>query len=514
MTSNSGVPVPAGYAVRQLIEHLGQCGDDWHAGEECRIIDQLFSGYHPATLLFELIDGLPLLKRDNTLAIRYDWIFSEIWRKALRDHDWPLKPEDYVRAIDTYRDIASQEVNRELWSPHIPADIVRRASAFNTPELREAIGGLVEAVVSSEPNRTPSMLDRADSWMVSAGLTRADIPALRKVDEIAIQVQAARKLLFEAAGPLLAPVLAQFLDGEIKSYEPIKRQTRELDALLAASTIDQGAALTFLLDRIIVKGAYKDHSELARRDGRWAHAFHTNARPSPALDRLALELAKQSHQFNDPEAMRKKLASLKAHIDRTNKRNWPNPLGGIAYAIRNKNSLFKMDWQTFRTKMKIHRNPMNWFYSDDNHGRFVAFDSILGSMFTGALLMWLLIDVYYLVEHGLPTLRSAIISAAVIYFLVQLLPTAVSSLTDIEEIHVGPPAGSLLPRPLIALAFGASIVIGAVTILAFRGYLFELSALHGVLLVYGISTLASFLVWILIAFFIAWFVMFPEEELG
>lgn len=511
MTSNSGAPARAPSAAHELIEHLSHCGDDWYAGQEGRIVDQLFSRYHPATLLFELIDGLRLLKRGSTLAIRYDWVFSEIWRKSLQAKDWPLKAKDYVRAINAYRDIASQEVDHQLGSPHIPTDIVRRASAFNTPELREAIGGLVEAVVSSEPNRTPSMLHQADSWMEAAGLTRADIRALRKVDEIAVQLQAERKLLFEAAGPSLAPVLAQFLDGEIASYEAIKGQTHELDALLAASNVDLGAALTFLLNRIIVKGVYKDHSHLARRDGRWAHAFNTNARPSPDLDRLALELAKRSHHFDDPETMRKKLACLKAHVDHKNERTWPNLLGGIASAIRNKNSIFKMDWQTFRTKMKIHRNPINWFYSEENYGRFVVFDFVLGSMLTGALLMSLLIDSCYFFEHGLPSLRSAIMSAVVMYGIIQMLPAVVSSFMDIEDIHDGPPPGSPLPRPLIAIALGASMIIGAITIFAFRGYLFELSALHGVLLVYGISTLVSLLVWILVAFFIAWFVMFPEQ---
>jgi hypothetical protein len=389
---------------------------------------------------------------------------------------------------------------------------VRRAIALDTPELAEAIKKLVDAVASSEPNRTPSMLDLADSWTESAGLTRANIPTLRKIDEIAIQVQAERELLLEAAGPLLAPVLAQFLDNEIRSYEAMKGQTRELDALLAASKTERGAALTFLLDRIVVKGAYKDHSELSRRGGRWAHAFNTNARPSPELDRLAVELAKRSHNLANPEATRRKLASLKAHMRVKSKRAWPNPLAGMAYAISNKNSVFKLSWENFQSRFKTHRNPLNWLYSEDNYGRFVAFDFLLASMFTGVLLMSLLIDTYYLFEHGLPNLRSAILSAVVIYLLAQMLPEAVSSFEDIGDIHVGPPPGSPLPRLLIATAFGASIIVGAVTISVFRVYLVELSALHGVLLVYGLSILASLLAWILFAFFTAWFFMFPAQE--
>jgi hypothetical protein len=490
-------------AARRLIEHLSHVGADWCAGQDRTIINQLFDGSHPPALLVELIRGLPLISRNETLGIRYVWLLEEVWRMAVRTEVWLLPSTDYTSALHVYTDMASREAIDVLGRAHILTDIVHRAAALKTTELRVAIGHLVEAVVSSEPNRFYPMLDVAEDWMKRAGLSRADIPTLRSMDAIAVKIQAEREALFDAAGPMLGPVLRQFLDGRIASYNSLQGQTRELDTLLAATKLERGAALTFLLDKMVVEGRCKTFSELALRSGRWAHEFNRNSQPEPDLHTLVFELAKRSHRLAEPDTTKVKLDTLKAAIEKEDPNpNWPRPLQAIRKALSDPHSVFKTDYETIRRRMTIHRNPLDWIYSEDNYYRFLSFDLILRLMLIGLGLTYLATVLLAVINHGMPTLPIAAVSAVVCYGLFLLLPEAASDLFGMQELP--------LPKPLIVIYLIVCLAGGALSLVGWQYFLPAMAQINGPVLVYSVAGILVAAAWMFAAFVISWFVIFPE----
>jgi hypothetical protein len=490
-------------AARQLIEHLSRVGKDWYAGQDRTTIDQLFDGLHPPALLVDLISGLPLISRQEDLGVRYVWILEEVWRMAIRTTEWRLPASDYIAALQVYIEIASREAVDDLGRPYVLSDIVQRAATLKTPETRDAIGHLVEAVVSSEPNRFHPMLDVAEDWMKRAGLLRADIPSLRRADAVAVKIKAEREALFDAAGPLLGPVLRQFLDGRVASYNSLKGQTRELDSLFAATKLKRGAALAFLLDKMVVDGKCRTFSELALRSGRWAHEFNSNAQPRPDLHALVFELSKRSYRLTDPDTTKAKLDILTAFIEKENpKPAWPKPLKAMRKAFSDPRSILKTDYETVRTRMTIHRNPLDWIYSEDNYFRFLSFDLILRMIIVGWGLTFLATVLFAVFNHGIPTLQIAAVSAVVCYGLVLIFPETVSDLYGLKEYR--------LPIPLIGILLVLCLASGALTVVGWAYYVAALVAIHGPLLVYSVASIVVAAAWIITAFVISWFVVAPE----
>ena len=151
-------------------------------------------------------------------------------------------------------------------------------------------------------------------------------------------------------------------------------------------------------------------------------------------------------------------------------------------------------------------------FSEDNYGRFEAIACILSWMAVGAGSMFLLIDLFQVLQQGFPDVRSAAVSAVALAILIWQGRAAVSAAQEIKQMvrydH------SPLPTPLIASVLTASLLAGAATIFAYRFYLIQyfeqLDLPYDMIAIHGLSAIACMSFWTLVAGLTAWFVVYPR----
>ncbi|WP_086608582.1 DUF4132 domain-containing protein [Erythrobacter donghaensis] len=309
----------AGSLAREVRAELVRLGVDVHGLNNARrtIAARIGIGRHPAEVAAELYTGFVLFDArlfgySQNPATTYKFIYDDFAGQVLRgDDNWALAPALCARALRTALRLAAEVELHRFGSGQIVTPIISRAIASGDPMLRDLVRDLIEAVVSSEPNRIPYVLDEADKWRDIAGFARSEIPTLAAQDAKAPDLESMREALFREAGEPLATLLRFALNGELSIYGSIKGGA--WDELMAQDKAARGRALAVLLDRIMPGDTYQPHAKLTRHRGRWAHEYGKNAQPGAApLDRLALEIAKRAHDLPDPDKTHAQLASLMA----------------------------------------------------------------------------------------------------------------------------------------------------------------------------------------------------------
>jgi hypothetical protein len=307
----------AGALAREVRAELVRLGVDIHGLNNARrtIQARIAMGRHPAEIAAELYTGFVLFDPrlfgySQNPATTYKFIFDDFAGQVLRgDDNWALAPTLYARVLRSARRLTAEAELHRFGSGQIVTPIIRRAIASGDPALRDLVRELIEAVVSSEPNRISYMLNEAEKWRELAGFARSEIPTLAAQDAKIPGFEAMRQSLFNALGEPLATLVRFTLDGTMSFYGTPRGAA--WDALAALSKEERGRALAVLLDKIMPGDTYDPHSRLARRDGRWAHEFARSSQPpAPWLDRLAVEIAKRSHTLADPDKTHAKLVSL------------------------------------------------------------------------------------------------------------------------------------------------------------------------------------------------------------
>lgn len=307
----------AGSLAREVRTELVRLGVDLHGLNNARrtIATRIAMGRHPAEVAAELYTGFVLFDPrlfgySQNPASTYKFIFDDFAGQALRgDDEWALAPALYARVLRTARRLAAEVELHRFGSGQIVTPVIRRAIASGDPVLRDLVRDLIEAVVSSEPNRIPYVLDEAEKWREIGGFARSEIPTLAAHDAKAPGLEAMREALFREMGEPLATLVRYALDGELSLYGSINGSA--WDALVAQNKAARGRTLAVLLDRIMPGGGYDPKLKLTRHRGRWAHEYAKIAQPgTPPLDRLALEIAKRAHELADPDKTHAQLASL------------------------------------------------------------------------------------------------------------------------------------------------------------------------------------------------------------
>lgn len=310
--------IPLAPAARQLLDYLRSRREPglFRYSEYGPVIDALVGTRHPAEVLAELHTGLVTFRPSDfrEYASPAD-LFGPVMsythsRLRAADDAWTLSNAAYSQVMAVHRWIAPIKAIDSFGCLDFLTAVVRRALATGDTSLREAVRMLIDGVVSAEPCQTGPILAAAKTWCDLAGFTRADIPFLRQCDEQGRMIEVERLQLFAAAPAPLGEVLRQILDGQVSIGDKPKGQSADLDALLGASKEVRGAALTFLLDRIVTAKGYDDLGRLARRGERWAQEYNSDSRPTPPLDRLAFELAKRGHMLADPDRTHAQLIVL------------------------------------------------------------------------------------------------------------------------------------------------------------------------------------------------------------
>lgn len=306
-----------GSLAREVRAELVRLGVDVHGLNNARrtIAARIAMGRHPAELAAELYTGFVLFDPrlfgyGQNPATTYKFIYDDFAGQVLRgDDNWALAPSLCARVLRTARRLAAEVELHRFGSGQIVTPVIRRAIASGDPALRDLVRELIEAVVSSEPNRISYMLSEAEKWRELAGLARSEISTLAAQDAKAPGFEAMRQSLFDVVGEPLATLVRFTLDGTMSFYGTPRGAA--WDALAALSKDDRGRALAVLLEKIMPGDTYDPHSRLARRDGRWAHEFGRGSQPpAPSLDRLAVEIAKRSHTLADPDKTHAQLVSL------------------------------------------------------------------------------------------------------------------------------------------------------------------------------------------------------------
>ena len=320
--------IPLAPAARQLLDYLNSRRQPglFRYDEYGTVLDMLIGTRHPAEVLAELHTGLVSFSPSDfsERASNAD-LFGPVMsytHSRLNDADagWVLSKAAYNHVIAAHRWFARINSIDSFGCLDFLTAVVKRALATGDADLREAVRGLIQAVVSAEPCQTGRIVFAAKGWREAAGFTRAEIPFLDAVDDKGRTIEVQRLQLFAEAGEPLGSVLRQTFDSEVKLDSKLKAQSAELDALLERSKDVRGRALTFLLGRIINEGRYDNHMRLIRHGEHWANEFNLATRPKPRLDLLAFELAKRGHTLVDPDPTHARLVTLLTLDDRRYRR--------------------------------------------------------------------------------------------------------------------------------------------------------------------------------------------------
>lgn len=317
----SSQPQRAGldHAARDVLDLLGRRDpeDGYIRGHDAeQIVTGLLRNRHPAQFAVALATALPQLQpgtthQHNVLARNYRTVFSYATGLAMRHEErWPLDKEDLAQALRAYRRHLASARLGDFGGRAFLGRIAMLAGESGDHDLRELLQDLIETALADQANRDAATLDEIDRWIGAAQIQREDIPTLRTMDATALRLQGQRDELIGSAPPLLGPALECVLDGGLDPAQRAKDIPPAIDELLKASRKERGAALAFLLDRMVASVRINDFAELARRAGRWAHEFADCERPVPALAALAFELAKRTYDLADPDPTHQKLVKL------------------------------------------------------------------------------------------------------------------------------------------------------------------------------------------------------------
>lgn len=310
--------IPLAPAARQLLDYLRTRREPglFRYDEYPTVLNMLIGTRHPAEVLAELHTGLVTFRPADfhehaSHARLFGTVMSHmVSRLSGADRGWVLSKDAYSHVIAAHRWFARTKSIDSFGCLDFLTAIVERALATGDTTLREDVRALIEAVVSVEPCQTGRIVAAAKGWREAAGFARADIPFLRQADAEGEVIEVQRLQLFAAASAPLGDVLRQIFDGEVKIGDKLKGQTPEFDALLGGSKELRGAALTFLLDRILKGKTYDDHARFVQRGEHWAQEFNPQGRVQPPLDYLAFELAKRGHVLADPDRTHAQLITL------------------------------------------------------------------------------------------------------------------------------------------------------------------------------------------------------------
>lgn len=310
--------IPLAPAARQLLDYLRSRREPglFRYDEYPTVLDMLIGTRHPAEVLAELHTGLVIFRpsefeRRASHADLFGPVMSYmVSRLSGADRDWVLSKDAYSHVMAVYRWLAPIKSIDSFGCLDFLTAIVERALATGDATLREDVRELIQSVVSVEPCQTLRIVAAAKGWREAAGFARAEIPFLRQADADGEVIQVQRLQFCAAAGAPLGDVLRQIFDGEVKIGDKLKGQTPEFDALLGGSKELRGAALTFLLDRVLRGKIYDNHDRFMQRGEHWAQEFNPSDRPKPPLNYLAFELAKRGHVLTDPDRAHARLVTL------------------------------------------------------------------------------------------------------------------------------------------------------------------------------------------------------------
>lgn len=310
--------IPLAPAARQLLDYLRTRREPglFRYDEYPTVLDMLIGTRHPAEVLAELHTGLVTFRLNEfDQRASHAYLFGPVMshmvsRLAGADRQWALSKDAYSHVMAVHRWFARSKSIDSFGCLDFLTAIVERALATGDGALREDVRELIQDVVSAEPCQTLRIVAAAKGWREAAGFARADIPFLRQADADGEVIKVQRLQFCAAAGAPLGDVLRQIFDGEVKIGDKLKGQTPEFDALLGGSKELRGAALTFLLDRILTGKTYDDHARFVQRGEHWAQEFNPHGRVRPPLDYLAFELAKRGHVLADPDRTHARVVTL------------------------------------------------------------------------------------------------------------------------------------------------------------------------------------------------------------